>query len=73
MSRYRMKVRVDVEDGQAHVRAKVWPRDEEEPADWSLVAVDPHPNLEGAPGLYGQSYADILYDNLKITNGQSDE
>jgi len=25
------------------------------------------PNLTGSPGIYGVSYADIYYDNLKIT------
>lgn len=63
---YTLKVQVDM----GVIRAKAWPRDEEEPAQWSIEAADPHPNLQGAPGIYGLSYADIHYDNLKITGHQ---
>lgn len=64
---YTMKMRVDLEGGKAVIRGKVWPRSEEEPEAWSLVAEDPYPNKEGAPGIYGQSYAEIFYDNLKVS------
>ncbi len=70
---YTMKVQVDVDHGKAFIRAKVWPRDGEEPEAWSIEAEDPYPNLAGSPGIYGQSYSDIYYDNLKITGGKGDE
>ncbi len=66
---YRMKMRVDLDDqGKAVIRAKVWARDDAEPDDWSLKAEDPHGNAQGSPGIYGQSYADIHYDNLKVAS-----
>ncbi len=63
---YRVKFRVDVEDGKGLVRAKVWPRDEAEPGQWMLEGVDPQPNLEGSAGLYAYSAAPLYYDNIRI-------
>lgn len=63
---YTMKMRVDIENGQATVKGKIWPRDETEPADWTITAVDALPHTQGAPGLYGDSMADIFFDNVKI-------
>jgi hypothetical protein len=65
---YRMKLQVDMEGEKAVVRGKVWPRQEDEPLTWTIEASDPHPNRQGSPGLYGQSYANIHYDNLKIAS-----
>ena len=58
---------VRLEDDGAHVLGKVWMRDKEEPADWTMEAVDPHPNLEGSPGLYVYNLADSYYDNVIVT------
>ena len=63
---YTMKMQVAIEGDMAHIRGKVWPRDEPEPAKWSIQAVDPLPNRSGSPGLYGYSPAEIYYDNLKV-------
>ena len=63
---YTMKMLVEIEGDTAHIRGKVWPRDEPEPARWSIQAVDPLPNRSGSPGLYGYSPAEIYYDNLKV-------
>ena len=63
---YTMKMQVEIEGDMAHIRGKVWPRDEPEPATWSIQAVDPLPNRSGSPGLYGYSPAEIYYDNLKV-------
>ncbi|MDE2741965.1 MAG: PQQ-binding-like beta-propeller repeat protein [Gemmatimonadota bacterium] len=63
---YTMKMQVEIEGDTAHIRGKVWPRDEPEPARWSIQAVDPLPNRSGSPGLYGYSPAEIYYDNLKV-------
>jgi hypothetical protein len=63
---YTMKFRVDLEDGKARLRAKVWPRDEDEPRAWTLEAVGPQPNPEGSAGIYAYSMAPVYYDNLRI-------
>ena len=63
---YTMKMQVEIEGDKAHIRGKVWPRDEPEPATWSIQAVDPLPNRSGSPGIYGYSPAEIYYDNLKV-------
>ena len=55
--------------------AKVWPRESEEPADWTIKVTDPTPNTEGSAGLYGYSTnttaksdgPKIFYDNFKVT------
>ena len=52
---YRAKLRVDLQGDQALVQGKVWPRDQEEPADWMIEVVDSCPNREGSPGLYAYS------------------
>jgi outer membrane protein assembly factor BamB len=72
---YRMKLTVDVSGDKALVRGKVWERDKEEPADWSIEFQDPTPNREGAPALYGYATgilgnpvgAEVFYDNLRLT------
>ena len=63
---YTMKMQVEVKGEVAHIRGKVWPRAEPEPARWTIQAVDPRPNRSGSPGLYGYSPAEIYYDNLKV-------
>jgi hypothetical protein len=66
-----MKTRVDVQDdGSALVLAKVWPRDADEPADWTLQATDPHGHTHGSAGVYGftlQSRFAVYLDNLSVT------
>lgn len=64
---FTMKARVDAQGEKAVVRGKVWKRGETEPADWTVTLEDPIGQLEGAPGLYAYSLAEIYYDNLKIT------
>jgi len=64
---YTVKLRVDQLADSARVRAKVWRRDEDEPADWTLEIEDPMPVRNGAPGLYGYSPVDIYFDNYKVT------
>lgn len=71
---YRAKLRVDVEDGKAKVKAKVWPRDSSEPGDWMIEMVDPYPNEEGSPGLYAYSKgttakrkgSPVFFDNFQV-------
>ncbi len=63
---YTMKMRVDVTETEAVIFGKVWPRDEQEPAEWSIQATDPHPNPSGSPGLYVYAQADCRFDNVKV-------
>ena len=63
---YTLKMKVEYKDGKAHVKGKVWNRDKEEPKEWSIEAIDPHPNMQGSPGLYSYGLADCLFDNVKV-------
>jgi len=63
---YTMKLQVEVSGNKALVQGKVWPRSEQEPAAWTITMEDALPNLEGSPGLYGYSPAEVYYDNIKI-------
>ena len=54
-------------DNQGEIYAKVWPRNETEPKDWTIRATDPQPNVEGAAGIYANSTMAPLYlDNVKV-------
>ena len=55
-------------DDGAAVSAKVWPADEEEPADWTLLHDDPEPYGGGKCTLWGYPYAgtEILFDDLQV-------
>ena len=65
---YRVKLRVETGDGpETTIRGKVWPREEDEPAEWTIEAIDHLGHKHGSPGIYGYSSADIHYDNLKVT------
>ncbi|HZH91173.1 MAG TPA: PQQ-binding-like beta-propeller repeat protein [Pyrinomonadaceae bacterium] len=65
---YRMKLSVEnTPDGKAHARGKVWPVGETEPAAWMIERADPLPNRQGAPGIFGNGLAELLFDNLKVT------
>ncbi len=67
---YTLKLKVVPEPAKslAHLYAKVWRRDEAEPAEWTLELVDEAPNLTGAPGLFGDAkVAEIYVDNIEVT------
>ena len=69
---YRMKFRVDIESeppaAVAVLRGKVWPRDEDEPNEWTITARDESPNLASSPGLYGNAkVAELYLDNIDVT------
>ncbi|MCA9243786.1 MAG: PQQ-binding-like beta-propeller repeat protein [Phycisphaerales bacterium] len=72
---YTLKFDCAIKDGQGVLRAKVWPRDSAEPADWTLTVDDPCPNLEGSPGIYAYSTGTTArsdgpatyFDNVKVT------
>jgi hypothetical protein len=57
-------------DGSGVVRAKAWPRDEDEPADWSLQVEHADAHTPGSPGLFGfspQSRYHVYLDNYSVT------
>jgi outer membrane protein assembly factor BamB len=74
---YRMKLTAD---RKGVVKAKVWPKDQNEPEKWTIEIEDPVPNTEGAPMIYGfpngvldakNPGPEIYYSYVKITpNGK---
>jgi outer membrane protein assembly factor BamB len=72
---YHLKLTVEQDGGKATVRGKVWQGSQPEPKDWTVEFVDPVPNKEGSPALYGYAAGilenrpgtDIFYDNVKVT------
>ncbi len=67
---YRMKLVVEPGAAKTSVRAKVWKRGEAEPSTWTIEFEDPVVIQAGAPGIYGDSPADIAWDNLKVTSNR---
>ena len=64
---YRMKLQVDnLPDGKTRARGKVWPVGETEPAAWMIERIDPIPNRQGAPGIFGNGLAELYFDNVKV-------
>ncbi|MDP6607800.1 MAG: PQQ-binding-like beta-propeller repeat protein, partial [Vicinamibacterales bacterium] len=64
---YRFKLSVEnLDDGRVRARGKVWPRDEAEPADWALEAIDPNPHPQGSPGIYANAPFEIFFDNVRV-------
>jgi outer membrane protein assembly factor BamB len=65
---YRMKLRVEnLPDGKVRALGKAWPRDEPEPAEWTIEHVDALPNRAGSPGIYADAPFEVFLDNLKVT------
>ncbi len=51
----------------AVLQGKVWPRDQKEPADWTITWEDEPANEIGSPGLFGNANdAEVFYDNVKV-------
>ncbi len=68
---YRLKLRVEnLPDGKTRARGKVWPVNETEPTAWMIERIDPIPNRQGAPGVFGNALAEIYFDNLKVYRNQ---
>ncbi len=64
---YRVKLQVErLADGKVRARGKAWPVAETEPTAWMIERVDPIPNLQGSPGIFGAAPAEIFFDNLKV-------
>ena len=64
---YRMKLEVqNLPDGKVRARGKVWLASENEPTAWMIERIDPIPNRQGAPGIFGSALAELYFDNLKV-------
>jgi outer membrane protein assembly factor BamB len=64
---YRLKLQVEnLPDGKTRARGKVWPVGETEPAAWMIERIDPIPNRQGAPGIFGNGLAELYFDNVKV-------
>jgi outer membrane protein assembly factor BamB len=71
---YVMKLEVQNLDGnKVRARGKVWPKGEQEPAEWTIERVDPIGSLKGSPGIYAdipnadpRGGSEIYYDNIKV-------
>jgi outer membrane protein assembly factor BamB len=72
---YCLKLTTEIANGKGLIRGKAWPRDEKEPAAWTVELSDSHPIGEGSALLYGYvtgNFGDtpgteIYYSNLRIT------
>ncbi len=67
---YRMKLRVDQQEDSALIRGKVWPRGEDEPADWSIEVTDALPILSGAAGISAYSPSFVYFDNFQVSENE---
>jgi outer membrane protein assembly factor BamB len=64
---YRLKLQVDnLPDGKTRARGKAWPAAEPEPAAWAVERIDPIPNRQGAPGIFGNGLSELYFDNIKV-------
>jgi outer membrane protein assembly factor BamB len=64
---YRLKLEVqNLPDGKTRARGKAWPANEPEPSAWMVEYVDPIPNRQGAPGVFGNGLAELYFDNIKV-------
>ncbi|HEV7474926.1 MAG TPA: PQQ-binding-like beta-propeller repeat protein [Pyrinomonadaceae bacterium] len=64
---YRLKLQVEnLPDGTVRARGKVWLASEPEPSAWMIERIDPIPNRQGAPGIFGSALAELYFDNLKV-------
>ncbi len=65
---YRLKLRVEQQEGAALVQGKWWLRDQDEPEGWQLEMTDSEPQKSGSPGLFGNAQTTSFYvDNLSVS------
>ena len=65
---YTMKFRAEIQGEKAILKGKVWPKDAEEPAEWTVEAEDSFPVKSGSPGLFGNAKdAELILDNISVT------
>ena len=64
---YTLKLEARTRGPAAVLKGKVWPRGEREPDAWSIEAVHETGNLQGSPGLFGNSKdSEIYIDNVTV-------
>lgn len=64
---YRLKLQVEnLPDGKTRARGKAWAAGDPEPAAWMIERIDPIPNRQGAPGIFGNGLAELYFDNIKV-------
>ena len=64
---YRLKLQVEnLPDGKTRARGKAWAVGEPEPTAWMVERIDPIPNRQGAPGVFGNGLAELYFDNIKV-------
>lgn len=64
---YRLKLEVEnLPNGTTRARGKAWPVGEPEPSAWLVERIDPIPNRQGAPGIFGNGLAELYFDNIKV-------
>jgi hypothetical protein len=64
---YHLKLTVEnLPDGKTRARGKAWAVGESEPANWQVERIDPIPNRQGAPGIFGNGLAELYFDNVKV-------
>ena len=51
---------------KTRARGKAWPANEPEPAEWMVERIDPIPNRQGAPGIFGNGLSELYFDNIKV-------
>jgi hypothetical protein len=65
---YVLKFRSETGDGKVTLKGKVWKKGDAEPEAWTIEGTDLTPNLQGSPGLFGNSTDSEFYiDNVVIT------
>jgi hypothetical protein len=68
---YTVKTQVQVNaDGTGAVLAKVWEKEQPEPADWTIKAETPLVHKQGSPGIFGftpQNQQRVYIDNVSVT------
>ena len=67
---YTLKISVEIEGDVAHIRGKVWERDQPEPKEWTIEAEDPRANLMGSPGIYTYALSECYFDNIIVTRNK---
>lgn len=67
---YTLKFAVEVKDGTAYLRGKMWPQGEEEPSEWTIEATDPHAIEHGSPSLYVYRLSDGYFDNVIVSEAE---
>jgi hypothetical protein len=64
---YRLKLQVEnLPDGKVRARGKAWLATETEPSAWMVERIDPIPNRQGAPGIFGNALSEVYFDNVKV-------